>query len=221
VKGKPAARARKAPARYSGADHRRSILAAAVEAFGLFGFDGTSVRRIAELAGIEQGHLAYYYPSKLALWQEAVLAGAGDMRHGLATLLPGDKNGMDDKAIRRALTLYLEFCADNLAFSNMMFQEFSINSDRREWLIEVVARPIWQMLKPAFEKLAAEGRLSGAPPAIAYYNFMGAAFLGAMDPRLAEGIVEMDLGDPETRRIRHAAILRPIFDLADPALPLA
>jgi hypothetical protein len=56
------------PQRYDGADNRRAVLDAAPTVFADLGFEAASTRAIAAAAGLEQGHLAYYFPSKAALW---------------------------------------------------------------------------------------------------------------------------------------------------------
>ncbi|MFD2782053.1 TetR/AcrR family transcriptional regulator [Novosphingobium pokkalii] len=62
------------PQRYDGADNRRAVLDAALTVFADLGFEAASTRAIAAAAGLEQGHLAYYFPSKAALWQQVVEA---------------------------------------------------------------------------------------------------------------------------------------------------
>jgi AcrR family transcriptional regulator len=68
------------PQRYDGADNRRAVLDAALTVFADLGFEAASTRAIAAAAGLEQGHLAYYFPSKAALWQQVVEAFAREGR---------------------------------------------------------------------------------------------------------------------------------------------
>jgi len=47
-----------------GAWRRRAIVAAAVDLFARQGYEGTSIREIADQAGMNKGNLYYYFPAK-------------------------------------------------------------------------------------------------------------------------------------------------------------
>lgn len=57
----------------NGTLRRRAIIAAAVDVFAELGYNGASLREVAAAAGIEKGHLTYYYPSKDDLLCEILL----------------------------------------------------------------------------------------------------------------------------------------------------
>ena len=46
---------------------KKAILSAALDTFSQFGFHGTRLEQIAELAGVSKTNLLYYFPSKEAL----------------------------------------------------------------------------------------------------------------------------------------------------------
>lgn len=43
---------------------KKAILSAALDTFSQFGFHGTRLEQIAELAGVSKTNLLYYFPSK-------------------------------------------------------------------------------------------------------------------------------------------------------------
>ena len=47
---------------------KKAILSAALDTFSQFGFHGTRLEQIAELAGVSKTNLLYYFPSKEALY---------------------------------------------------------------------------------------------------------------------------------------------------------
>lgn len=56
--------------RMNGADRRQSIIRAARPLFASYGFKGTSVKAIAKAAGVSEGLLYKYFPSKENLYEE-------------------------------------------------------------------------------------------------------------------------------------------------------
>lgn len=53
-------------------EQRKRILEIALEEFNRHGFNGTSTRRITEIAGVSSGLLFHYFPSKVSLYEELV-----------------------------------------------------------------------------------------------------------------------------------------------------
>lgn len=55
-----------------GEDTRRRLVETAIEAFGTYGYDATSTRRLAERAGVTLPSIQYYFGSKEGLYRAAV-----------------------------------------------------------------------------------------------------------------------------------------------------
>lgn len=75
--------ARHRPATYArGEDTRHRLVEAAIEAFGAYGYDATSTRRLAEQAGVTLPSIQYYFGSKEGLYRAAIghIAGLVDAR---------------------------------------------------------------------------------------------------------------------------------------------
>ncbi|MDN5920020.1 MAG: TetR family transcriptional regulator, partial [Pseudonocardia sp.] len=66
----------------SAEETRRALLAAAGELFTSAGYDRTSVRAIAERAGVNQSLLFRYFGNKEALFAQVVAAQGLDVLHG-------------------------------------------------------------------------------------------------------------------------------------------
>lgn len=207
----PASRNKAANTRYDGPENRRLVLEAALIVFSDLGFAGASTRAIAARAGIEQGHLAYYFPSKLALWQQVIEAFARDGEAYLAAHLTPQILSDPRQAAQDVLPGYLRSFADNPRLTRLMLQEFSVLSERHAWVVETIGRPVWDRLRPLFQALADAGALGGATPEIAYFSMIGAALITFGNPDL---IGAMSGADPLAtawidRAIDH--MIRPIL----------
>ena len=163
--------------RSAGIERRKAILVAALSVFADQGFDGASTRAIAAAAGVEQGHLAYYFESKAALWREVV-------RTHNAAITEVVDSALRDAASRPAATVAMDVVslllaqfAANPAIVRLMLQEFSVASPRHDWVVAEVGRPLWIRLKPLFRTLHGQGHIAGSNPAFAYLAIMGGALL--------------------------------------------
>ncbi|MDR6511591.1 AcrR family transcriptional regulator [Novosphingobium capsulatum] len=165
------------PPRYDGAANRKRVLDAALKVFARVGFAGASVRMIAAEAGIEQGHLTYYFPSKMALWRGVVEAFAPEPLRRVKAALPASAGLDAASAARLVLPELLRCFADNSELTRLMLQELSVNSDRSAWLANHFAQPVWAAVQPLFQHLDEEGHLRGTPPELAYFTMIGSALV--------------------------------------------
>ncbi|MBS1664280.1 MAG: TetR/AcrR family transcriptional regulator [Bacteroidetes bacterium] len=119
-------------------DKREHILIVAEKLFGEKGFDGTSVRDIAQHAGVNLAMISYYFGSKEKLLEAMIEYRAG-YAYGILeelnkneTLSPWDK-------IDRLVEFYVDRILNNLPFHNIMYQESATNYRSDEIKNRVVA----------------------------------------------------------------------------------
>lgn len=151
--------------------------------FGRLGFNGASTRAIAAAAGIEQGHLVYYFKTKDQLWREVI---EGYVIECERPLLDAQSKLAEDAAavaVRQGLLGFLHTLADNPGLTRLLIGELSVSSPRHDWLFENVGKRLWQAARPLFEALGAEGYLSGVSPVVAYLNLLSSAMLVLGLPR--------------------------------------
>lgn len=206
------------PQRYDGADNRRAVLDAALTVFADLGFEAASTRAIAAAAGLEQGHLAYYFPSKAALWQQVVEAFAREGEEVLRGLLAGDDLADPERTAQAVLPELLRVFARNPRLTRLMLQEFSVNSPRHQWVVDTFGAPVWRLLEPLFGALRDKGLLSGAPPAVAYFNLVGAALITFGNQALILRLAGCDTAEPGTVDAVIAYILGPVLAPAPSSL---
>jgi AcrR family transcriptional regulator len=152
-----------------------AIMKAALDMFAEYGFEGTSTRQIAAAAGLEQGHLSYYFPSKEHLWREMLVSFQDAFYAVIDGALAAAPDGPAVERARAVLPPFLRHFANNGKLARIMLQQFSVSSPRHDWVIDTFARPIWERLRPLFEQLEAEGALAGIGAAPGYFTIVGAA----------------------------------------------
>ena len=163
--------------RSAGIARRKAILAAALRVFAEQGFDGASTRAIAAAAGVEQGHLAYYFKSKESLWRAVVRSNSSKVEEDIAL-------GLEDVDLRKPVDVARDLLgrlltnfADNPYMTRLMLQEFSVASPRHDWVVGEVGLPIWKRLEPLFIALHKQGAIRGTEPAFSYLAILGGALL--------------------------------------------
>jgi AcrR family transcriptional regulator len=198
-------------ARYDGQENRRIVLEAALQVFSDMGFAGASTRAIAAAAGIEQGHLAYYFPSKMALWQQVIETFARDGETFLRQHLTVEALADPVPTAHAVLPPFLRTFAAQPRLTRLMMQEFSVLSPRHDWVVANFGQPVWHLLEPLFAGLAKHGRLAGAPPEIAYFSLIGGALITFGNPDLLVRLSGGDSAGPAWvgQAIDH--MLQPIF----------
>ncbi|HEV2478914.1 MAG TPA: TetR family transcriptional regulator [Puia sp.] len=104
------------------ADKREHILLTAERLFGEKGFDGTSVRDIAQAAGVNLAMISYYFGSKEKLL-EAMIQFRSEYTFGILAELKKDQSLSPWDKIDRLVDFYVDRILTNLPFHNIMFQE--------------------------------------------------------------------------------------------------
>jgi AcrR family transcriptional regulator len=129
------------------ADKREHILIAAEELFAEKGFDGTSVRDIAQHAGVNLAMISYYFGSKEKLLESLVEFRAG-YAYGILEELNKDESLSPWDKIDRLVEFYVDRILNNLRFHNIMYQESSMRSDEiRNKVIAIKMRNLEQITK--------------------------------------------------------------------------
>jgi AcrR family transcriptional regulator len=133
-------------------DKREHILTVAEELFGEKGFDGTSVRDIAQSAGVNLAMISYYFGSKEKLLEYLIEYRAESAYMILSDLNKDESLGPWDK-IERLVDFYVDKVLDNLRFHSIMYQQaISPRSDEiRDVIIAIKLRNLEQIKKIIFD----------------------------------------------------------------------
>jgi AcrR family transcriptional regulator len=129
------------------ADKREHILLVAEELFGEKGFDGTSVRDIAQSAGVNLAMISYYFGSKEKLLESLVEWRAG-YAYGILEELNKDESLSPWDKIDRLVEFYVDRILNNLRFHNIMYQETTMRSPEiKSRVIDIKMRNLEQITK--------------------------------------------------------------------------
>jgi TetR/AcrR family transcriptional regulator len=178
---------------------RRSIADAALSVFAANGFEGASTRAIAALAGVELGHMAYYFKTKEAMWNEVINRFALPTHERVKLSMAQVDLSDPLSAARRALPELLSDFANDHRLTRLMLQDFSVASSRRDRLVQEVGRPIWLQLRPLFEALQTRGRGNAADAKLAYFAMVGGALLFFGGGPEVKQIAGVDSSDAKVR----------------------
>jgi AcrR family transcriptional regulator len=128
-------------------DKREHILIVAEELFAEKGFDGTSVRDIAQQAGVNLAMISYYFGSKEKLLESLVELRAS-YAYGILEELNKDQSLSPWDKIDRLVDFYVDRILNNLRFHNIMYQESSTRSeDIKNKTIAIKMRNLEQITK--------------------------------------------------------------------------
>jgi AcrR family transcriptional regulator len=180
AKRRATTRQRRPVARTDDASTRDHMLDVALDAFAELGYDGASTRTIANLAGVNQGLIPYYFGTKEKLWREAVDRAFADLSAGLALAQEegAAAQGEPGASARFELLIrrFVRFAARRPAFARLMNAEGKRDGPRMRWIVDRHVRPVFE----ATRVLASQAsQVAAMPPGVdashTFYILVGAA----------------------------------------------
>src|ERR1700740_3187716 len=127
---------------------RGAILDAAIAEFAARGFEGASIRAIADRLGLQHPLITYHYRSKDILWRAAAEHAFAQIREGWDTSAP-EESGLSSLArLRQEYTTLFRYTVAFPEFHRFMRQETLTNNPRLKWVAETVLAPLLARLLP-------------------------------------------------------------------------
>jgi AcrR family transcriptional regulator len=170
----PPVAAENAKPRRRGDDVRERVLQAALECFGVFGFEGTSTRAVAERAEVTHTLVLYHFQSKEQLWISTV-------EHALQSYGYEIKDNFEKAnavPARTALATFIEqfvrMSARNPQVHRILTMESNQGTDRLQWVIEHFIRDHFTQVRDLIRRGQVEGSVRQCDPARLYYHIIGA-----------------------------------------------
>ena len=152
-----------------GEQTRLQIIQAAARLFVQQGYHGTSMRQVAQEAGIALGGIYNHFPSKEALFVAILLE-----RHPIKEIIPAlnaSQGETVEDLVRDAARLLVETLGKRMDFLNLIFIEL-VEFDARH-LPDMFGRVLPQVM-PFIERLyQANGSMRTIPPLLLLRSFMG------------------------------------------------
>lgn len=152
---------RRASAR--GEQRRQIILEVALNLFATQGYDGSSLRAIADAAGVDHPLVKYYFTDKDTLWREAVRFLFARMDAELANMKPPRFRDDPRGAFETVLRALVHYNARHSEHPRLMVMESVRDSDRLRWAAETFVRRQHEAIGPWLEASIAHGFLPDIP----------------------------------------------------------
>ena len=154
---------------------RSRILAAALEVFATSGFEGSSLREIAQHAGVQHQLVVYHFRTKDALWREVVssIFEQSWREQGLSQWAGRVRARGAANALREMLRAFAEFTARRPELHRLLSFEGQADSERLDWLIETYIRPLYEISTAAIRAAQQAGIANSGDPGRLHYAVIG------------------------------------------------
>src|SRR6195256_5235451 len=155
---------RKRAEQQSALETRRGILDAAIAEFAKRGFEGASIRAIADRLGLQHPLITYHYRSKDILWRAAAEHAFAQIREGWDNSAPENSDLPPLARLREEYTTLFRYTVAFPEFHRFMRQETFSNNPRLKWVAETLLTPLLGRLIPQIVAAQKQGLLPAVDP---------------------------------------------------------
>ena len=148
---------------------RASILEAAIAEFAERGFEGASIRVIADRLGLQHPLITYHFRSKDVLWRAAAEHAFAQIRKEWDVASPEGSDLSPLARLRQEYTTLFRYTVAFPEFHRFMRQETSTNNPRLKWVAEAVLAPLLARLLPQIIEAQKKGFLPSVDPILFHY----------------------------------------------------
>ena len=152
---------------------RDAILRAALTEFAEKGYDGASIRVIAERSGLQHQLITYHFRTKEILWK----AVAGHLFERIRLLwderAPEGSSMTPIARVREEYRIVFDVSLEFADLHHFMLRESRLGSPRMPWLAEKILKPLMARLLPQIAAAQAEGDLPPGDPVLLHYMLIG------------------------------------------------
>jgi TetR/AcrR family transcriptional regulator len=188
-KTRPATRRRKRPRKRAeqqrSIETRASILNAAIAEFAERGFEGASIRAIADRLGLQHPLITYHYRSKDVLWRAAAEHAFAQIRAEWDIAAREESDLSPLARLRQEYTTLFRYTVAFPEFHRFMRQETLTNNPRLKWVAETVLAPLLARLLPQIIEVQQQGLLPAVDPILFHYMMVSlSATLSEFGPEM-------------------------------------
>jgi len=175
---------------------RAAILNAATTEFAERGFQGASIRRIADRTGLQHPLITYHYRTKDILWRAAAEHAFTRIRQEWDAGVPEQATVSPLERLREEYRAVFQYTVAFPEFHRFMRQEALARSPRLRWVAKTVLRPLIDRLLPQIHAAQNEGSLPKVEPILFHYMMVSlTTTLSGFAPEM-EVISDLSPGDP-------------------------
>jgi AcrR family transcriptional regulator len=148
---------------------RASILDAAIAEFAERGFEGASIRVIADRLGLQHPLITYHYRSKDILWRAAAEHAFAKIRNEWDVSAPEGSELSPLERLRQEYTTLFRYTVAFPEFHRFMRLETLTNNPRLKWVTEMLLAPLLGRLLPQITVAQQQGLLPEVDPILFHY----------------------------------------------------
>jgi len=152
---------------------RLTILNAALAEFAERGFDGASVRNIAERAQIQHPLITYHYRTKDVLWRAVAEHVWTTMAELWEAHAPASAELPPKERVRELVRQLFHLTILFPHFHHFMLRESRPNNPRLIWLAENFQRPLFERITAQIRLAQDAGDMPKADPTLVHYLMVG------------------------------------------------
>jgi TetR/AcrR family transcriptional regulator len=174
---------------------RVSILNAAIAEFAERGFEGASIRAIADRLGLRHPLITYHYRSKEILWRAAAEHAFSQIRGEWDVSASEDADLSPMVRLHQEHTTLFRYTVSFPEFHRFMRQETSTNNPRLKWVAKAVLAPLLGRLLPQIIEAQKRGLFPAVNPILFHYMMVSlTATLSEFGPemRVTSGLSSND-----------------------------
>jgi TetR/AcrR family transcriptional regulator len=174
---------------------RAAILNGAIAEFAERGFEGASIRRIADRTGLQHPLITYHYRSKDILWRAAAEHAFTRIREEWDLRVPEQAPVSTLERLREEYRAVFQYTAAFPEFHRFMRQEALSRNPRLRWVAKTVIRPLIDRLLPQISAAQNENLLPKVEPILFHYMMVSlTATLAGFGPEM-EVVSDLSPGD--------------------------
>ena len=157
-----------------GEEVRERILAAALECFGAFGFEGASTRAVAERADVSHTLVLYHFQSKDQLWIATMEAALSKYAAAINENLDKAEEHSAKETLATFIEQFVRMSARQPEIHRILTAEGNQATPRLEWVVSHFIRWHFTTIRDVIRRGQAEGTVRECDPARLYYLIIGA-----------------------------------------------
>jgi AcrR family transcriptional regulator len=179
------ARPRKRAEQQRSVETRAAILNAAIAEFAERGFEGASIRAIADRLGLQHPLITYHYRSKDILWRAAAEHAFAQIRAGWEASAPESSDLPPLARLREEYATLFRYTVAFPEFHRFMRQEALTDNPRLKWVANAVLAPLLGRLLPQIVAAQKQGLLPPVDPILFHYMMVSlTATLSGFGPEM-------------------------------------
>ena len=164
---------------------RAAILNAAIAEFAERGFEGASIRAIADRLGVQHPLITYHYRSKDILWRAAAEHAFAQIRADWDMSAPEASDLPPLARLREEYAALFRYTVAFPEFHRFMRQEALTDNPRLKWVAETVLAPLLGRLIPQIVAAQKQGLLPAVDPILFHYMMVSlTATLSGFGPEM-------------------------------------